>query len=87
MSETAKVGDNHISGGRLRSFIDRIEKLEEDKQAIQQDLKEVYSEAKDVGYDTPTIRKIIRERRIDSQKRREQYELFELYAGALGMEL
>lgn len=83
----AEAGHNSgISAERLKSFIARIEKLNEDKEAVSDDLKEVYSEAKSVGYDTPTIRAIIRTRKIEPDKRREQLELFELYASALGME-
>jgi uncharacterized protein (UPF0335 family) len=83
-------GEGHNSGGvsgeRLRSFIQRIEKLEEDKAAVSEDLKEVYAEAKGVGFDTKIIRQVIRARKVEPEKRREQYELFELYASAIGME-
>lgn len=75
-----------ISSERLRSFIKRIEKLEEDKAAVGEDLKEVYSEAKGTGFDTKIIRKIISIRKIEVEKRREQEELLELYKAALGME-
>lgn len=75
-----------ISGERLRSFIQRIEKLEEDKAAVGEDLKEVYAEAKGVGYDTKIIRQIIRLRKIEVDKRRENDELLELYKAAIGME-
>jgi uncharacterized protein (UPF0335 family) len=83
-------GEGHNSGGvsgeRLRSFIQRIEKLEEDKAAVSEDLKEVYAEAKGVGFDTKIIRQVIRARKVEPEKRREQYELFELYTSAIGME-
>jgi len=75
-----------ISGERLRSFILRIEKLEEDKAAVGEDLKEVYAEAKGVGFDTKIIRQIIRLRKIEVDKRRENDELLELYKAAIGME-
>lgn len=75
-----------ISGERLRSFIKRIEKLEEDKTAVGQDLKEVYSEAKGTGFDVKIIRQIVRLRKIELEQRREQEELLELYKSALGME-
>ncbi len=74
-----------ISSARLKSFIDRIEKLEEDKAGIGNDLKEVYSEAKGTGFDTKIIRKIVSLRKIDLEKRREQEELLELYMSAIGM--
>ncbi|MDD3371345.1 MAG: DUF2312 domain-containing protein [Alphaproteobacteria bacterium] len=75
-----------ISGERLRSFIKRIEKLEEDKAAVGEDLKEVYAEAKGVGFDTKIIRQIVRLRKIELEKRRETEELLELYKAAIGME-
>jgi len=75
-----------ISSERLRSFIKRIEKMEEDKAAVAEDLKEIYSEAKSAGFDTRIIRKIVSLRRVELEKRREQEELMELYMAALGME-
>ena len=75
-----------ISSERLRSFIKRIEKLEEDKAAVGEDLKEVYAEAKGTGFDIKIIRKIISIRKMEVEKRREQEELMELYKAALGME-
>ncbi len=75
-----------ISGERLRSLIQRIERLEEDKAAIGEDLKEVYAEAKGIGYDTKIIRKIVSLRKIEADKRRETNELLELYMAAIGME-
>lgn len=78
--------DSGVSGDRLKSFVKRIEKLEEDKAAVGEDLKEVYSEAKSAGFDTRIIRKIISLRRLEIEKRREQDELLELYKSALGMD-
>ena len=75
-----------ISSERLRSFIKRIEKLEEDKAAVSEDLKEVYSEVKGTGFDTKIIRKIIQLRKMEVEKRREADELLSLYLSALGME-
>lgn len=75
-----------VSGERLRSFIKRIEKLNEDKTAIGEDLKEVYSEAKGTGFDVKIIRKIIQLRKMEIEKRRESDELLELYKSAIGME-
>ena len=83
----AESGHNSgVSGERLRSFVKRIEKLEEDKAAIGEDLKEVYAEAKGTGFDTKIIRKIVCMRKIEIEKRREQQELLELYKTAMGME-
>ena len=76
---------SHISSDRLMSFIQRIEKLEEDKAAVSDDIKEVYAEAKGTGFDTQIIRKIVRLRKIEVEKRRDQEELLELYMAAIGM--
>lgn len=75
-----------ISGARLKSIVERIEKLESDKAAVGEDLKEVYSEAKGTGFDVKIIRQIVRLRKIDEEKRRETEELLELYKAAIGME-
>jgi uncharacterized protein (UPF0335 family) len=82
MSESA----SGISADRLRSIIKRIEKLEEDKAGIGEDLKEVYAEAKGTGFDTKIIRQIVRMRKIELEKRREHDELLDLYMSAIGME-
>ena len=81
--ESGEVGG--IGGERLRAFIDRIERLEEEKAAIAEDIKEIYAEAKGVGYDVKTIRKIVALRKVDDQKRRESDELLDLYKSAIGM--
>jgi uncharacterized protein (UPF0335 family) len=81
--EAVNVGG--IAGERLKSFIERIERLEEEKAGLAEDIKEVYAEAKGVGFDVPTIRKVIAERKKDPDKRAEQLELLELYKSAIGM--
>lgn len=82
------VGHNSgVSADRLRSFVKRIEKLEEDKSAIGEDLKEVYSEIKGTGFDAKIVRQIVRLRKIELEKRREQEELLDLYMSALGMDM
>ena len=86
MAKAKEAQTGGVSGERLRSFIQRIEKLEEDKAAVGEDLKEVYSEAKGVGYDTKVIRKLVSLRKIELEKRRESEELLELYMSAIGME-
>ena len=84
---TESIGHNSgVSGERLRSFIQRIERLEEDKAAISEDLKEVYAEAKGVGFDTKIVRLIMREKKMDIKKRRERDELLSLYKSAIGMD-
>lgn len=70
--------------GRLRSFIERLERLEEDKAAIANDLKEVFAEAKGEGYDVPALRKILRIRKQDRAKRQEEEAILDLYLSALG---
>lgn len=74
-----------VAGKRLLSFIERIERLEEEKAAYTEDIKEVYAEAKGVGFCSKTIRRVIKERKIEPEKRHEQLELFELYKSAIGM--
>lgn len=74
-----------VSGQRIRSFIERIERLSEEKQAIAEDIKEIYAEAKGVGFDTKTLRKLVALRKLDPEKRREQEELEDLYKSAIGM--
>ncbi|HLY79588.1 MAG TPA: DUF2312 domain-containing protein [Caulobacteraceae bacterium] len=70
--------------GKLKSLIERIERLEEDKAAVASDLKEVYAEAKGEGFDTKIIRKVIRLRKADAAKRSEEEALIELYITAIG---
>lgn len=82
-SDTVDVGG--VAGKRLKSFLERIERLESEKAALAEDIKEVYAEAKGVGFDTKTMRKIISLRKMDDEKRREAEELLELYKAAVGM--
>ena len=69
---------------RLKSFIERIERLEEDRAAISGDLKEVYAEAKGEGFDTKILRKVIRLIKQDKAKRQEEEALVDLYLSAIG---
>lgn len=69
----------------LRSFIERIERLEEEKKALADDIGEVYSEAKGTGFDTKVMRQVIRLRKMESADRQEQEAMLDLYLGALGM--
>jgi uncharacterized protein (UPF0335 family) len=69
---------------RLKSFIERVERLEEEKAALAADIREVYSEAKGEGFDTKIIRKVIRLRKADAAKRSEEEALIELYITAIG---
>ena len=70
--------------GKLKSLVERIERLEEDRSAVASDLKEVYAEAKGEGFDTKIIRKVIRLRKADAAKRSEEEALIELYITAIG---
>jgi uncharacterized protein (UPF0335 family) len=74
-----------IAGERLKSFIDRIERLEEEKRALAEDIKEVYAEAKGVGFDTKIMRQIIKIRKMDQDDLDEQEALLDTYKRALGM--
>ncbi len=74
-----------ISSGQLRSFIDRIERLEEEKSAIAEQIRDVYGEAKGYGYDVKVIRKVIGLRKMEPHDRHEQEELLDVYMHALGM--
>jgi len=82
-TETQDVGG--VAGERLKSFIERIERLEEEKAGLAEDIKEVYAELKGVGFDVKTIRKIVALRKMDGEKRREAEELLDLYKSAVGM--
>lgn len=80
-----KTAAGPTSAARLKSFVERIEKLREEKKAIGQDERDVFSEAKGVGYDAPTIRWLLKEREIDAADRDERDALRDTYAHALGM--
>jgi uncharacterized protein (UPF0335 family) len=86
MTETNGTTDvGGIAGDRLKSFVERIERLEEEKRALAADIKEVYAEAKGTGFDTKVMRQIIKIRKMDKDKRDEQETLLELYERAIGM--
>jgi uncharacterized protein (UPF0335 family) len=70
---------------QLKTLIERIERLEEEKAALSNDIKEVYAEAKGNGFDTKAIRKVVRIRKMDAAEREEQDAILELYMSALGM--
>ena len=74
-----------FAAGQLRSLIERIERLEEEKAALTSDIREVYSEAKGNGFDTKILRKIVAIRKQDANERAEQEAILELYMAALGM--
>lgn len=74
-----------VAAGQLRALIERIERLEEDKKAIADDIKDVYAEAKGNGFDTKAIRAIVRLRKKDQAEREEEESILDLYKAALGM--
>ncbi len=74
-----------IAADRLRSFVERIERLEEERRELQDQIREVYAEAKAEGFDVKVMRQVIRLRRMKPHERGEQEELLELYKAALGL--
>jgi len=74
-----------VAGERLKSLIERIERLEEEKAALAEDIREVYSEAKGSGFDIKIMRQIVRLRKLDSSDRQEQEAILGTYMAALGM--
>lgn len=78
---------NPSTAGQLKAFIERIERLEEEKKTISDDITEVYSEAKGNGFDAKILRKIVALRKQDANERRETEEILETYLRALGMEV
>jgi uncharacterized protein (UPF0335 family) len=79
----AQVGG--VAGEQLRAFIERIERLEEEKKDVQEQIKEVFGEAKGVGFDTRIMRQLLRLRKLRDADRSEQEELLEIYKTAIGM--
>jgi len=74
-----------IAGAQLKSFIERIERLEDEKRALGEDVKEVYAEAKGSGFEPKIMRQIIKIRRMDKEEHDEQETLLDLYKRALSM--
>lgn len=79
-------GPQTVAAGQLRAFIERVERLEEEKKAIVDDIKQVFAEAKGTGFDTKAMRTIIRLRKKDPAERQEEEAMVDLYKHALGME-
>ena len=74
-----------IASERLRTIIERVERLEEEKAALAEDIKEIFSEAKAAGFDVKILRQVIRLRKLDSSDRQEQEAILDLYKRALDM--
>ena len=79
------MAEGTVAADQLRLFIERIERLEEEKKAMSYDIRDVYSEAKANGYDTKTMRMIVRLRKMETHSRQEQDALLETYRQALGL--
>ena len=87
-SAAAAVQDDaahRFAKDQLKAIIERIERLEEEKKTISDDIRDVYAEAKGNGFDTKALRSIVRMRKLDSDERHEQQEVLETYMHALGM--
>jgi len=79
----AKFGG--VSGDQLRSIIERVEKLEEEKSAVAADIREIFAEAKGNGFDTKALRQVIKLRKMETSERQEQEAILDTYLHALGM--
>ena len=83
-SNGTKTNAGGIAAGQLRSFIQRVERLEEEKAALGADIREIYAEAKANGFDPKIMRQVVRLRKMDKSDRQEQEALLDLYLHALG---
>ena len=81
-----EAGQGEVAGQRLKAFIERIERLEEEKKSVSEDIRDIYGEAKAAGFEVKIIRKLIKLRGMETQKRREEEEILELYKSAIGLE-
>jgi uncharacterized protein (UPF0335 family) len=84
-AEKTKSGTDEINAGHLRAFIERIERLEEEKKALTGDIRDVYGEAKANGFDVRIMRKLVSIRKQDRDSRIEEETILDLYLAALGM--
>lgn len=85
MSEEITEVSQTVAAGQLKAYIERIERLAEEKDSVSTDIKEVYAEAKGTGFDTKAMRTIIRLRKQDKAEREEAESILDLYKAALGM--
>lgn len=74
-----------VSGDRLKQYLERVERLTEEKDGISEDIRDIYSEAKSAGFETKVMRQLVKLRKMDNQKRIEHEELLELYKAAIGL--
>ena len=82
-NETANVGG--VSGAMLKQYVERIERLEEEKKGIADDIRDAFAEIKNAGFDVKTVRQVLKLRKLQPHDRAEQEELLELYKAAIGM--
>jgi uncharacterized protein (UPF0335 family) len=80
------AAEKSVSAQRLKQFITRIERLEDEKKNLSADIREVYAEAKSAGYDVKVMRQVVRVRKMDKAEREEQESLLEVYLDAVGTE-
>lgn len=85
MAKKQQASAESVAQDQIRAIIERIERMEEEKRAIADDIKEIYAEAKGNGFDVKVLRKIVAIRKQDASERQEQEALLELYMTALGM--
>lgn len=84
MSDTHGAGHNSVRADDLKAYVDRLERLQNDRENVATDIKEVYSELKSKGYDTRTVRELIKLRKLDASDREEREALLQTYADAVG---
>jgi uncharacterized protein (UPF0335 family) len=85
MSDDITETSQTVAAGQLRAFIERVERLEEEKSQLQEDIKEIFAEMKGTGFDIKAVRTIIRLRKKDQAERQEEEAVLDLYKAALGM--
>lgn len=85
MQKVIEMNSGRIAADQIRAFVERIERLEDEKKALSDDIKDVFAEAKSNGYDVKVLRQVIRLRKQDSNERQEMEALLDLYLHALGM--
>jgi len=83
----SEIGHNSVAGDELKLLFERIERMEEEKKGIAEDIRDIYTEAKSRGYDPKIMRQIVKLRAMDSDKRKEQQSLIDVYASAIGLDL
>ena len=86
MADDVTETSQTVAAGQLRSFIERIERLEEEKKTISDDIKDVYAELKGTGFEPKAVRTLVRLRKKDATERQEEEAILDLYKAALGME-